>query len=667
MFRIVVNISTEVLPRVLLLGLTLDGGESALAYILIQRVISLVLVLSVSLCPICGMDFFGKEIYTKSSSVSTFPSIKGMTLIAWGAEDYGSPNFDQSISNLAGIRANWVTFTVFWFMENYYDTEMHRRSDLYTVSDLSLIHAIQKAHELDMKVAIKPMVDVVDGTWRGDISPVNWTLWFQNYRSFINYYAALAEANDAELFTVGTELRSSQVYTTEWINVIDDVRVLFSNDLTYAANWDSYDTSNVAFWSILDYVGVDAYFPLTNSNNPTVSQLINAWSHCTASGWWGTGRNWTNELFLTYNQTGKKIVFTEIGYYSQDGTNKQPWTGFSPPHSIDLQEQADCYQAALEVFKNETWFMGWFWWNWETDPDAGGPYDNWYLLQNKPAQAILNQYYLESPPDIAVTYLTCSDNFLVQGDSATIDVTTQNQGVYSEIFNLTIYANTTIIKTETISLENGTSSTTTFFWNTTSFHKGEYTISAYAWPLQFETDTSDNTYTDGTVIIESHDIAITNVTCVKTSVGQGYVSSINVTMVNIGDFSEILEIRVYADLIMVAQSSDIDLASGQSAVLTMTWNTESFAKGNYSISAVVDPVPDERDVADNSFVDGNMLITIPGDINADQYVNAKDAVVLGAAFYPDGAYTPNADINDDFYVNAKDAVVLGNHFDQNWS
>jgi len=42
------------------------------------------------------------------------------------------------------------------------------------------------------------------------------------------------------------------------------------------------------------------------------------------------------------------------------------------------------------------------------------------------------------------------------------------------------------------------------FWalhGTTGFAKGNYTISAYAWPVPDETDLKDNTYTDGWVIV----------------------------------------------------------------------------------------------------------------------------------------------------------------------
>lgn len=157
-----------------------------------------------------------QEVFGEANPASIMPPMKGMTINAWSAEAYNSSDFDQSIANLASINANWVTFTVFWFMETGDDTEMNPRLDLYTASNSSLIHAIQKAHELEMKVALKPMVDVVDGTWRGQIQPTNWTLWFENYCSFINFYANLAETNSVELFEVGTELRSSQFMESEW-------------------------------------------------------------------------------------------------------------------------------------------------------------------------------------------------------------------------------------------------------------------------------------------------------------------------------------------------------------------------------------------------------------------------------------------------------------------
>jgi hypothetical protein len=82
-----------------------------------------------------------------------------------------------------------------------------------------------------------------------------------------------------------------------------------------------------------------------------------------------------------------------------------------------------------------------------------------------------------------------------------INVTLANQGDFTEIFNVTVYANTTSIATQTITLTSLNSTTITFTWNTTGFAKGNYTIWAYAWPVSGETDMDDNLLSNGTVLV----------------------------------------------------------------------------------------------------------------------------------------------------------------------
>ncbi len=65
---------------------------------------------------------------------------------------------------------------------------------------------------------------------------------------------------------------------------------------------------------------------------------------------------------------------------------------------MDLQEQADAYQAVLGTFSNRSWWDGAFWWSWETNPFAGGLADNNFTPQNKPAQAVLQSFYGGSTP-----------------------------------------------------------------------------------------------------------------------------------------------------------------------------------------------------------------------------------------------------------------------------
>ena len=87
-----------------------------------------------------------------------------------------------------------------------------------------------------------------------------------------------------------------------------------------------------------------------------------------------------------------------ISYLSCDGMNTQPWNytmQWDRNVSIDLQEQADCYQAALQSLWGKPWFYGFYWWYWQTDPMAGGPNNRDYTPQNKLAEDILREWYLE--------------------------------------------------------------------------------------------------------------------------------------------------------------------------------------------------------------------------------------------------------------------------------
>jgi len=103
--------------------------------------------------------------------------------------------------------------------------------------------------------------------------------------------------------------------------------------------------------------------------------------------------------------------------------------------------------------------------------------------------------------DIAVVSIMLSKTVVGQGYSVLIGVGFWNYGNHAETFNLTVYANTTSIAAQTVTLTSGNSTTITFTWNTTGFALGNYIISAYAWPVPGETDTADNTFTDGIVTV----------------------------------------------------------------------------------------------------------------------------------------------------------------------
>ena len=261
-----------------------------------------------------------------------------------------------------------------------------------TPTDEDLVHVINQAHSLGMKVMLKPHLDLANDPthWRGDIgqgfSESDWTAWFSSYKTFINHYAQLAQTYGVDQFCIGTELVSTEFRAADWQSVIAGVRGLFTGPITYAANQGSEGA--LSWWDRLDFIGIDAYYSLTDKNDPTLDELKAAWAPRVAS-------------LKTLSETwGKPILFTEIGYPSLDGANRQPWNG-QVSDVVDLQEQADLYQALFESFYNQTWFAGIFWWTWETDPLQGGPCDTHATPHDKPAEAVLRLWYgaPPKPPD----------------------------------------------------------------------------------------------------------------------------------------------------------------------------------------------------------------------------------------------------------------------------
>jgi len=105
--------------------------------------------------------------------------------------------------------------------------------------------------------------------------------------------------------------------------------------------------------------------------------------------------------------------------------------------------------------------------------------------------------------DVAVTSVTPSATEVTAGEVVTITVVVENQGTETETFDVTSYYGSVAIGTQPVTeLAADTSETLTFSWDTTGL-EGTYTIKAEASVVPDETDTADNTLTDGTVTVSA--------------------------------------------------------------------------------------------------------------------------------------------------------------------
>jgi hypothetical protein len=121
---------------------------------------------------------------------------KGISFTAWWSGQYREPGADLSLGFLASTGANWIALIVTAHQETYTSTTIDS-TDVSTPTDEDLIHVIDKAHSLGLKVMLKPHLDLRDetatGYWRGDIgsgftTEAQWSAWFASYRNFIEHY-----------------------------------------------------------------------------------------------------------------------------------------------------------------------------------------------------------------------------------------------------------------------------------------------------------------------------------------------------------------------------------------------------------------------------------------------------------------------------------------------
>jgi len=310
----------------------------------------------------------------------------GITHVSWWHDEYGYPAGADSRRALAEAGAGWAGLLVTWYMDDRRASDIAPHPDRSN-EDAVVRRAIDEMHGLGLKVMLKPHVDVLDGTWRAQITPRDPARWFSSYAAFLDHYVAIAREQRVEMLCIGTELASMSgaSYAGEWTSLIARIRGQYPGLLTYAANGVAAadEFTSVSFWSQLDLLGADVYTPLTDKTNPTRQELAAGWRrNRDGHDMLAAFRNWQQAY-------GKPFVFTEVGYRSADGANRAPWD-YAAPLPVDDGEQADCYAALFEVWLHESsWMKGPFFWAW--DVSAPAPGDTGYNPRGKPAEAVLRQ------------------------------------------------------------------------------------------------------------------------------------------------------------------------------------------------------------------------------------------------------------------------------------
>ncbi len=303
---------------------------------------------------------------------------QGAVYTSWMADELSTPASDFTLIRLREMGFDTISIMIPAYQDDL-DSKVvftNDKPDGDTPTDESLKHAVETCHKLGLRVMMKPHVDPRTDEARINIIPSE--EWFDSYKEFILRYAVFSQENNVEILSVGTELEGTtfDVWNPRWKDIIAKVREIFKGQLTYSANWTEY--KEVPFWNELDYIGIDAYFPLTTKNDPTLEELVAAWDKKADE---------MQEWLKGKGLIDKGIILTEIGYTSTDGTNRQPWVAIS--NREDQREQADCLQAMFESFSNRPWFKGYYLWQYM-------PQERWsplgFTINDKKAEEVVTKW-----------------------------------------------------------------------------------------------------------------------------------------------------------------------------------------------------------------------------------------------------------------------------------
>lgn len=170
------------------------------------------------------------------------------------------------------------------------------------------------------------------------------------------------------------------------------------------------------------------------------------------------------------------------------------------------------------------------------------------------------------------------------------------------------------------------------------------------------------------VRIAVHDIAITEIKPYSTTVPTNSNTNISVTVENQGDYTETFNVTLYVNNTSIESRTINNVPEKTPIVIDFTWNTTGFL-GSCILSATASNVTGETDEADNTLIDGQIVVRarvqLQGDMNSDGIVDIYDAILLANAINSkpgDQNWNFAADINGDNVVDIYDAILLANNY-----
>lgn len=290
------------------------------------------------------------------------------------------PLAGKSLETVQGLGANWLVLSPTWTFTRQSPPIL----DLAIGRDafwFDLQQEMSQARARGLNVAINPTPNFplpATQWWAGAQRDFSWwVVWFERYRSFIFHHADLAARNDAQALVLGGDWIAPALpggvlsdgspsgvpadADSRWRELIAEVRQRFSGKIIWSMSLNQ-TLNPPEFLDSVDQVYVQFYAPLSTEPAPAVSVMATE-----------AGKLLDTNVQPLQTRFNKPIILA-ISYPSTDGASQacpQDLDGNClslealarpnadiPGTNVNLQAQADIYNALLAAVNQRAWISG---------------------------------------------------------------------------------------------------------------------------------------------------------------------------------------------------------------------------------------------------------------------------------------------------------------------
>lgn len=318
---------------------------------------------------------------------------------------YGSAKAHDQIAEMKALNIDWVAAHVTFVQETYASTRVFMDYAL-TPDDREVLAWIKAARDAGLKVMLKPILEPLDGVWRGVVDPPkdglstyahlnptfsNQSRWVASFKACLSHYIGLAAEADVDCLCLGVEYYKLEGYNYMWVAIIAEARQRYRGLLTYEFTPHGLKDRQIhprlgEWWHRLDFLGFSAYGD-TKEESPTLEEFVRGFDERKAAA------------RALYEEFHLPMALLETGRRSCRGTRGTA-SDFQQPGHYDGELQALYMQSVAEAFRDEPWYRGFFWWKWDEHQGEHRPHyysdpagDQGWTIHGKPSAEVMRQIY----------------------------------------------------------------------------------------------------------------------------------------------------------------------------------------------------------------------------------------------------------------------------------